>query len=191
MSDGNSRRERVPPAVEVEGTSARRPQRENLLVHIGGTVKPKNEFKEGGIVVFRSTTLDLIPAPSGNDNTNINIMHGESFLLHISIRRRENTFVLNSIHANDNCWGPEVRKPLVGAFQGKHTTVTVYDHGDRFQILIDNHTLHYYMKKIPGTADSFSYNVDTFPPPFSKTLTVTTYNSFAGIAAAGEVDCGN
>ena len=156
------------------------------FLSIGKTIKPKKEFKVGGIVVFRSTTLDLRPPTSGNDNTSINVVRGDNILLHISIRRKENAFVFNSKPAGGN-WGPEERKPLKGAFNYDQTSITVYDHGDFFQVLVDYETIIYYKKRIAGNADGFSYNVDATPSPFSNPLVVSIFPSFAGIVPSGEV----
>ena len=132
------------------------------FLNIPKTVKLKNGFKAGGIVVFRSTTLGLHPAPSGNDNTSINIMRGDNILLHISIRRKENAFVFKSKPAG-------------------------YDHGDRLQVLIDYNIVIYYKKRIVGSSDGFSYNVDATTSPFSDPLIMNVYTSLAGIIPSGEV----
>lgn len=157
------------------------------FINIGKTIKLKSEFKEGGIVVFRSTSLNLnpTPTPSGNDNTNINIMRGDNFLLHISIRRRENAFVFACKPAGGN-WSHDERRPLGEAFKRKQTSITVCDHGDSFQVLIDYHTIIYYKKRIAGNADSFSYLVDAISSPLSNPLAVDIYSSLAGMIPAGE-----
>ena len=158
------------------------------FLNIGKTIRLKNEFKAGGIVVFRSATLDLHPAPSesGHDNPSVNVVRGDNILLHIAIRRTENAFVFNSKPTGGE-WGHEERKPLKDAFKRKQTSIIVYDHGDRFQVLIDYNTIIYYKKRIAGNSDGFSYYVDATLSPFSNPLVVSVYTSLAGIIPSGEV----
>jgi len=82
---------------------------------------------------------------------------------------------------------PQGSLHLKGLFvNGLNTTITVYDHGDRFQVLIDYNTVHYYVKRIQenGTAVSYTINANQVSP-FSDTLAVTTYDSFASIIPNG------
>ena len=84
-------------------------------------------------------------------------------------------------------WGTEERVPLKGLFGNvPNTTISVYDHGDRFQVLIDYKTIYYFVKRIQknGTAVLYSINPDQISP-FSDTLAVTTYDSFANIIPNG------
>ena len=92
---------------------------------------------------------------------------------------------MNSRPANGT-WGKEERVPLKGLFVGLNTTITVYDHGDRYQVLIDYKTIHYFVKRIKenGNAVLYSINPDQISP-FSDTLAVTTYDSFANIIPNG------
>jgi hypothetical protein len=120
------------------------------LLPIGEKVELKQEFKAENIIVFQSAKLDLTPSSgTGIDNTYVNIISADNnILLHISIRRAQNAIVLNSRTA-DGPWGTEERVTLEGRFvNGLNTTITVYDHGDRFQVLIDYNTIHYYEKRI-------------------------------------------
>ncbi|KAA8893847.1 galectin [Sphaerosporella brunnea] len=156
------------------------------LLNLDQTVKLSQEFKPDGIIVFHSAILDLNPSKTGTseiDNTAINLKHGNDILLHISIRRKENAVVFNSKTANGN-WGAEERIVLKGAFSGPNTTITVYNHGDRFQILFDYHTVHYYNKRIQANADNVSYNRNPDQtPPFSNPLAFSTYSSLAKMVA--------
>ena len=158
------------------------------LLPITETVTLKSEFKAENIIVFQSAKLDLTPSTgSGIDNTAVNILDDAGdYLLHISIRRKENAIVLNSKTAG-GAWGKEERVTLEGRFvNGLNTTIAVYDHGDRFQVLIDYNTIHYYDKRIleNGTAISYAINPDQVSP-FSDTLAVTTYEAFANIVPNG------
>jgi hypothetical protein len=158
------------------------------LLPITQTVTLKQEFKAENIIVFQSAKLDLTPSTgSGIDNTAVNLISADSdILLTISIRRTENAIVLNSKPANGN-WGTEERVTLKGLFDnGLNTTITVYDHGDRFQILINYNTIHYYVKRIQKNAAAVLYAINPNQvSPFSDTLAVDTYDSFANIIPNG------
>lgn len=156
------------------------------FINVNKTIKLDSEFKTGNLAVFQSAALDLtVPSGSG-DNTSINILQGESYLLHISIRRDTNLIVFNSKAAGGS-WDTEETVSLEGALTGPPTTVTVYDHGDRFQILGDFVTLHYFTKRIKGNADSFSYLANTDKALiFSNPLAVTTTTALAGLVSIGD-----
>ncbi|KAF8244381.1 Galectin-3 [Wilcoxina mikolae CBS 423.85] len=159
------------------------------LLPLTETISLNTDFQADGIIVFQSATLDLNPSQTGTntiDNTAVNLLHSGDYLLHVSIRRRENAIVFNSRAANGN-WGTEERETLDGRFVGPNTTITVYDHGDRYQILFDYHTVHYYNKRIQKNADSISYTINQGQtPPFSNPLAVTTYSTMPELVAAGE-----
>lgn len=158
------------------------------LLPLSQTVNLKSEFIADGIIVFQSATLDLNPSKTGTntiDNTAVNLLNSGDNLLHISIRRPENAIVFNTLPANGN-WGTEERVTLQGKFVGPNTTITVYDHGDRYQILCDYHTVHYYTKRIKKNVTSVSYTINQGQtPPFSNPLAVTTYSSMDKLVAAG------
>ena len=158
------------------------------LLPITESVTLKSEFKAENIIVFQSATLDLGPnTGTGGDNTHVDINSTDGdVLLTVAIRRAENAIVLNSKPA-DGSWGKEERVKLEGLFvNGLNTTITVYDHGDRFQVLIDYNTIHYFVKRIQknGTAVSYLINANS-SSPFSDTLAVTTYDSLANIIPNG------
>ncbi|EDR12978.1 galectin [Laccaria bicolor S238N-H82] len=126
------------------------------------TVTLKTPFKAENIIVFQSAKLDLTPSTGpGIDNTAVNILDAAGdVLLHVSIRRAENAIVLNSRPAN-GARGTEERVPLKGLFvNAPNTTITVYDHGDRFQILIDYKTVHYYAKRIQANGTAILYTIN-------------------------------
>nr|BAJ72707.1 galectin homolog [Laccaria amethystina] len=157
------------------------------LLPLSQTVQLAQPFQAENIIVFQSAQLDLTPNPGrGHDNTSVNIFSAAGdILLTISIRRAENAIVMNSLPASGN-WGTEESVPLEGRFVngGLNTTITVYDHGDRFQVLIDYNTIHYYAKRIQKNGTAVSYLTDQ-ASPFSNTLAVTTYKAFASIIPNG------
>ncbi|PVF99326.1 galectin [Serendipita vermifera] len=151
------------------------------IIPLTKTVTLKSELKADGIVIFQSAKLDLHPSPTGTntiDNTALNLINGNDILLTISIRRVENAVVFNSML--NNGWGNEERIPLQGAFKGNDTTVMVYDHGDRYQILFNYHTVKYYNKRSQKNATSLSYAINADQvSPFSDSIAANTYTSMA------------
>ncbi|KAF8538668.1 galectin [Trichophaea hybrida] len=145
------------------------------LLPLTQTVELRDDFTTDGIIVFQSDKLDL--TPSGIDNTSISLLNAGDCLLVIAVRRNDNTIVFNSKTAEGG-WGPEETETLEDKFPGPNTTITVYDHGDRYQILCDYHTVHYYTKRIEKNANSISYTINPdLTSPFSNPLAVTTYTS--------------
>jgi hypothetical protein len=137
--------------------------------------------------LYSNRHLDFSPSKTGTntiDNTAFNLLDkAGDILLHISFRRPENAIVFNTCPKNGG-WGKEERVTLSGTFIGADTTVTVYDHGNRYQILIDYHTVHYYEKRINQPTSCVSYTInENQTPPFSNPIAVSTYSSLAKIMA--------
>jgi len=160
------------------------------LLPINGQVTLASDFQNEGIIIFQSAKLDLTATAAAGDpnldNTSINLLNSAGDItLHIAFRSIQNVILFNSTIGGG--YGAEETVPLAGAFVGPDHTVTVYDHGDRFQILIDYHTVKYYNKRSTTNATAVSYgtNVNQVASPFSSTLTVETYSSFANIVPRG------
>ena len=159
------------------------------LLPITESVTLNSEFKAENIIVFQSAKLDLGPnTGTGFDNTHVDINSADGdVLLTVAIRRAANAIILNSKPV-DGSWGTEEKVTLEGRFvsDGLNTTITVYDHGDRFQVLIDYNTIHYFVKRIEKNGTAVSYGIHpNSSSPFSDTLAVTTYDSFASIIPNG------
>lgn len=150
------------------------------FLELSKTIKLTSEFKAGGIAVFQSASLNLTTPEGGGDNNTINISRGGNILLHIAIRRDVGKIVFNSKPVGGS-WGTEESVALEGVFSGPYPTIRVYDHGDRFLILADPETIHYFKKRISGNAENFSYGTHKPPSVFSNILAVTVYRSFTGI----------
>jgi len=102
------------------------------------------------------------------------VMETESFTS--VFRRSENLIVFNT--KKNGVWGTEERVTLEGKFFKPDTTVMVYDHGDRFQILVDYRTVHYFTKRLSENIRSISYFCNPGQTPvFSNTMEVITYSS--------------
>lgn len=155
------------------------------LAFLNQPIALKTDFKADGIVVFQSSTLDLKANNTTTiDNVAVNLLSGDNdFLIHVSFRRAENAIVFNSMAAGGG-WGAEERVPLAGKFVGPNNTVTICDHGDRFQILIDGHTVKYYNKRIAKNAKNISYTMNpNQTSAFSNPVAVRTYDSLADVMA--------
>lgn len=158
------------------------------LCSLDGKVQLNEPLKTDSLVVFQSASLDLKPSQTGNqiDNSALNLLDQQNnVMLHISIRRTENAIVFNSREHNGN-WGKEERVTLKDRFVGPNVTVTVYDHGDRYQILIDYRTVYYYNKRIRGDCTTCSYSMNQGQSPvFSNPIAVNTYKTMANMMANG------
>ncbi|KAF8630106.1 hypothetical protein AX17_005502 [Amanita inopinata Kibby_2008] len=149
------------------------------IVNVGGNVQLAQAFVPEGILVTQSTsnsiksTTNTIRLYLLNDN--------DDQILHMSIRPSQNVIVFNSRTASGN-FGPEERVAISADF-GSHTpTVTFYDHGDRYQVMIDYKTVIYYNKRQgldgPVTRVGYAADGDSF---LSDALGVTLYPSFADL----------
>ncbi|KAF8462358.1 concanavalin A-like lectin/glucanase domain-containing protein [Kalaharituber pfeilii] len=113
-----------------------------------------------GIIIFQSPSVDLRTTDAGTagtmDCSNLNLLnHSDDILLHMSFRRQENTIVFNT--RRNGKWESEEREVLTGVASGGVTNVMVYDHGDRYQILIDGRTVHYFTKRYHEPATQVRY----------------------------------
>ena len=148
----------------------------------GDSLKPVDlvdPITTDGIVIFRSSELNLIPSA---DHTNINLFGADgSIILCIGTRRVKDVIVLNSRTASGT-WLTEQLIQFSGSFDGQNHTITVYDHGDRYQVLTNGTTRIYYDKQLKGDVTAIDYSV--FPGEtsiFSHNLAVETYNNFAAL----------
>ena len=132
-----------------------------------------------GIVIFRSSKLNLIPSAN---NTSINLFGADgSIILCVAMRRVEDVIVLNSRTASGT-WLVEQRIRFSGSFDGQNHTITVYDHGDRYQVLTNGTTRIYYDKQLKGDVTAIDYSVYAGETSiFSDNLAVETYNNFAAL----------
>lgn len=164
------------------------------LLPLNKTVTLDNfALNTGAIMIIRSTTLDLTVKPGATDptadKTAINLMNksSEGILLQIAFLRSENSIVFNSAFKGPTgalVWGDQETVQLQGTFVGPDTSITIYNHDDRFQILIDYRTVHYYTKRSDATASALSYSTNANQTsPFSHTLTVDAYPAFANLMA--------
>ncbi|KAI9740318.1 MAG: hypothetical protein M1834_004897 [Cirrosporium novae-zelandiae] len=148
----------------------------SYFLPIGETVALQKSVEPGGIIIFQSGIWDA-DLPRKKDNTRLNLFNGDDCLLCISIRRKENAIIFNS-HVANGTWGCEERVPLQGAFVTPNINIMVYDHGDRYQILVSYQTVHYYLKRINVNTTNVSYAANPNKlSPLSDMLVVSTYDS--------------
>jgi Galactoside-binding lectin len=150
-----------------------------MLYHaaVNTPVQLASPFVPESIAIIRSTSLAAI---NGSQNAAFNLLSDAGdILLHITIRATEQVIVLNSQVKNGE-WGAEERISLADRFKGPNPTITIYNHGDRFQILFDYVTVKYFTKRIDKTATSIAYNADEAKGLlFSNVVTVDVLASFA------------
>ena len=154
----------------------------SCLLPLGEVVPLQRAVERGSVVVFQSAFWD--PDGAGaNDKTSVNLLDRGDLLLHISIRNGQNAIVFNSRKAGGK-WGAEERERLKGSFVSPNTSITIYDHGDRYEILFSGRTIHFYKKRIDRNATSVSYWINQPTSPFSNPLVVSTYTSTSEIFAS-------
>ncbi|KDR68111.1 hypothetical protein GALMADRAFT_105184 [Galerina marginata CBS 339.88] len=148
-------------------------------IPLSRTINLDEPVKTDGIVMFRSSILNLDPTTA---STWIDLLgSGGDIILHISFRLLENVIVFNSRPAHGE-WLNESRVNLTGSFIGQNYTVTVFDHGDRYQVLTNGRTKSYYYKQLKGDVTAVSYNTNVGQTSiFSDTIAAQTYNSFAAL----------
>lgn len=134
------------------------------------------------LVILHSQQLNLTPEPQAYiDNTNVNFYNEDGDnILHISFRRVEEEIVFNTAPEGSN-WDQEERVALPGVLLRNDTYVVVYDHGDRYQILIDGRTVHHFTKRYGGDGVEVGYDVNEYTqnPIFSYTLDVQPVEALA------------
>nr|AAB06178.1 galactose binding lectin [Coprinopsis cinerea] len=150
-----------------------------MLYHlfVNNQVKLQNDFKPESVAAIRSSAFN-----SKGGTTVFNFLSaGENILLHISIRPGENVIVFNS-RLKNGAWGPEERIPYAEKFRPPNPSITVIDHGDKFQIRFDYGTSIYYNKRIKENATAIAYNAES--SLFSSPVTVDVHGSLPALPPA-------
>ncbi|TFK27610.1 hypothetical protein FA15DRAFT_723074 [Coprinopsis marcescibilis] len=148
-----------------------------VLLNANQVVKLGQDITNENILLIQSTKLAFT---SSQGTTYFNLLSAaENIILHISIRPSQNVIVFNS-RTKDGSWGPEERIPLAGQLEGNNPSITIYDHGDRYQILLDLKTVLYYNKRIKESGVMLGYFQDQ-SSAFGNTLAVEVYDSLADI----------
>ncbi|KAF8127082.1 concanavalin A-like lectin/glucanase domain-containing protein [Mycena galopus ATCC 62051] len=125
-----------------------------------------------GIILFRSSELNLA-SPANHTSLNL-LAENNDIVLHIDFRCDEDAIVFNA--RNSEGWLREERISFGDKLKGNNHTVTVYDHGDRYQIAFNGRTGHYFRKQIRGDVVSLQYLVDTgHQALFSVPVVAETY----------------
>ena len=136
----------------------------------------RDDFTSDGILILRSPTFDFI---CGGDATLDLHDDDGNVVLRIAFRRETNKILFNT------GWEEEERVDFDRKSIGADATVTICDHRDRFQILINYRTVHYFKKRLQdGNVSSISYLIDVpNVSPFREylTLTLDTYSCLANL----------
>jgi len=154
------------------------------LLPIHGTIRLESQFKANGVLVFQSVGLNMDSCISRhNEGVWINILSASNnVILHMSVRRAQGSIAFNDNIARNNQWGSEQRVLLKGLFKEPNPTIVIYDHGDRYQVMVDYVTVAYFEKRIKEDGVAVVYNKDRDQvSPFSNTLAVTAYTSFSDV----------
>ncbi|KAH8078390.1 Galectin-3 [Cristinia sonorae] len=136
-----------------------------VTLSIGKTASLSPNLVPNKEATVESDTLTLAPDNSTTiDNSAINLLNNlGDVLLHFSIRRQEDTIVLNSRTAAGS-WGNEERFPgLTRAFGPSYETATVVfkDTGKEYQIFTNGNYLGTYKKRIGGEVERASYTINS------------------------------
>ncbi|KAH8078391.1 fungal lectin Cgl3 in complex with Chitotriose [Cristinia sonorae] len=136
-----------------------------VALSIGKTVTLTPNLAPNSKATIESDTLTLAPDNSTTiDNTALNFLNNlGDVLLHFSIRRQEDTIVLNSRTAAGS-WGNEERFPsLTRAFGPTYdkATVIIKDTGKEYQIFTNGNYLGTYKKRIGGEVEQASYTINS------------------------------
>jgi hypothetical protein len=149
-----------------------------MLYHLtnGVRVPLQTPFKAESIAIIRSSKLAFSP---NQGVTGFSLVGANNNLhLRMGFRPREDAVVLN--HAKDGYWGTvEEKIPLAGKFKNANPTITICDHGDRFQVLFDNVSAIYFKKRIEGDVIAISYDYAEQEHGFSDILTLDVLSSFS------------
>nr|3WG1_A Chain A, Galactoside-binding lectin [Cyclocybe aegerita]3WG1_B Chain B, Galactoside-binding lectin [Cyclocybe aegerita]3WG3_A Chain A, Galactoside-binding lectin [Agrocybe cylindracea]3WG3_B Chain B, Galactoside-binding lectin [Agrocybe cylindracea] len=158
-------------------------------ISAGASVDLAAPVTTGDIVTFFSSALNLSAGAGSPNNTALNLLsENGAYLLHIAFRLQENVIVFNSRQPNAP-WLVEQRvsnvaNQFIGS--GGKAMVTVFDHGDKYQVVINEKTVIQYTKQISGTTSSLSYNSTEGTSIFSTVVEAVTYTGLAKLAAALE-----
>nr|2ZGS_A Chain A, Anti-tumor lectin [Cyclocybe aegerita]2ZGS_B Chain B, Anti-tumor lectin [Cyclocybe aegerita] len=136
----------------------------------------------GDIVTFFSSALNLNAGAGNPNNTTANLFaENGAYLLHIAFRLQENVIIFNS-RQPDGPWLVEQRvSDVANQFAGidGKAMVTVFDHGDKYQVVINEKTVIQYTKQISGLTSSLSYNATEETSIFSTVVEAVTYTGLA------------
>ncbi|KAF8457118.1 concanavalin A-like lectin/glucanase domain-containing protein [Kalaharituber pfeilii] len=157
------------------------------LVKLNTILILSSPFQAEGILMFQSGSYGLssnyAPTASTVDNSQLNFVTSSGdYGLHISFRRHENIVVFNTRRSGK--WDDEERIQLQGAFIRHGATVTVYDQGDRYQIMFDGRTVHMFNKRVHEPVVQVSYMENPEKPrPLSATLAVTQFQTLGQLVS--------
>ncbi|CAA7264390.1 unnamed protein product [Cyclocybe aegerita] len=157
------------------------------VVHIysisaGSSVDLAASATTGDIVTFISSALNLNVSAGSPNNSSLNLLaENGAYLLHIAFRLGENVIVFNS-RQPDAPWLVEQRVSNVAnqftGLDGK-AMVTVFDHGDKYQVVINETTVIQYVKQITSPTKTLSYQGGEGTSIFSPEIEAVTYTSLA------------
>ncbi|KAL9616222.1 MAG: hypothetical protein Q9160_008880, partial [Pyrenula sp. 1 TL-2023] len=156
----------------------------SCLLGPGMTVTLHDAIETGGLVTIQSASWD-----ENNATTAINLLNNSGDkLLQMSLRQSTNDIVFNSQPANGQK-GEEGREVLKGFFLLPDFSITIFDHGDRYQLLFSHQTVDYFNKRIHGVISSIPYDYPGEDTPFSEALVVSVYDALGILALTSRPIC--
>ena len=137
----------------------------SIPLQLGHTVTLTPDLQPNKEATVESTTLSISAYDTvTQDNTAINFMNNlGDILVHVSIRRLEDTVVLNSRTASGP-WGNEERFPGLKRAFGPNldsAKIVVRDIGTQYQVYTNGNYLGTYDKRIGGEAITASYAINS------------------------------
>jgi hypothetical protein len=151
---------------------------------LGETIPLQTPLQKGMVLAFKSQGLDL--TLSDSEPTILELWNNENnVVLQVVIKRRRDEAVFNArtqLSLLDG-WGKSEKitniaksRPSISRF-----TISVHDCGDKYQILFNLTTMHYFQKRfsINSTATKVTYRQELdgrHAKTLSQTLSVSVYN---------------
>ena len=153
------------------------------LLPVHEIIRLEAPFKTDGVLILQSASLNMDSWVFRNNGVWINILGASNNeILHMSIRWGHGTIAFNHHIASNDQWGSEHRVPLKGLFKEPNPTIIFYDHGDRYQVMVDYVTVAYFEKRIKEDGVAVVYGQERNQVfAFSNTLAMTAYTSFADV----------
>lgn len=152
------------------------------LSHRRKSINLATEVKQDGIIVIKSSTVNLT-ASSASDRAQINLLNAtDDILLHIGLRRDCDIIAFNTKPKNGS-WGSEnnvhyLRNLFLHPSDG--SSITIIDLGDRFQVLFDFKTIHFFKKRLGGNVAKLAYFLDPDSgSPLADILDVTVHTDYS------------
>ena len=142
-----------------------------------GPAKLNKPFTAGSTIYFLSTAFDATPEPGPKiDNTSLNLLLGDDWLLHISFRRVEKQILLN--HYRNGGWGSPKVLSLENVFSGPGAVIKVKATHTSYEISFnESSTTHTFNRRINDDATTVTYGTNGGRSVFSDPVIAEIFYS--------------